>query len=171
MKIKKAKSTGTVKADQLHIGDMVRVLSLNLSGTIHSLPNKKGELTVQMGIMQSKVNINDIELMQEDDTAKKFREKKRKTATHTFSGGSAMSISPELKLLGLTVEEAISKLDKYIDDAYISHLKSVRIVHGKGTGALRSAVQDYLNTNAYVKSFDKAAYGEGDDGVTVVKLF
>jgi DNA mismatch repair protein MutS2 len=144
---------------------------MNLTGTVHSLPDKKNELMVSMGIMRTKVKLNDIEIVKEEDAATKFRNAKRKQATHTFSGGNAMSISPELKLLGLTVNEAISKLDKYIDDAYIAHLKSVRIVHGKGTGALRKAVQDYLATNAYVKSYDKAAYGEGDDGVTVVKLF
>lgn len=165
------RTNNSIKASDLHIGDTVKVLSMNLTGTVHSLPDKKNELMVSMGIMRSKVKLNDIEIVKEEDAATKFRNAKRKQATHTFSGGNAMSISPELKLLGLTVNEAISKLDKYIDDAYIAHLKSVRIVHGKGTGALRKAVQDYLATNAYVKSYDKAAYGEGDDGVTVVKLF
>ena len=165
------RTNNNIKASDLHIGDMVKVLSMNLTGTVHSLPDKKNELMVSMGIMRTKVKLNDIELMKEEDAAAKFRNAKRKQATHSFTGGSAMSISPEIKLLGLTVDEAISKLDKYIDDAYVSHLKSVRIVHGKGTGALRNAVQEYLSTNAYVKSFDKAAYGEGDDGVTIAKLF
>jgi DNA mismatch repair protein MutS2 len=166
-----AENTNIPNPNKLRIGDDVKVLSMNQKGVIHTLPDKKNELIVSMGIMQTKVKLTDIEIMKEEDSASKFRNAKRKNATHTFSGGSAMSISPEIKLLGLTVDEAISKLDKYIDDAYVSHLKNVRIVHGKGTGALRKAVQDYLATNAYVKSFDKAAYGEGDDGVTIANLF
>ena len=87
------------------------------------------------------------------------------------SFGKAMSISTEIKLLGMTSDEAISKLDKYIDDAYLSHLKEVRIVHGKGTGALRTAVQHYLDGNAYVKNHHPAAFGEGDAGVTIAEFY
>ena len=159
-----------IKAKDLHVGDMVKVYSLNMKGTIHSLPDKKGNLIVSIGIMQSKVKLNDIELIKEDDTAKKFREEKRKTATVSYRSNT-MTISPEIKLLGLTVDEAIQKVDKYIDDAYMAHLKSVRIVHGKGTGALRSAIQDMLSQSPYVRSFDNAAYGEGDMGVTIAHLY
>lgn len=159
-----------IKAKDLHVGDMVKVYSLNMKGTIHSLPDKKGNLIVSIGIMQSKVKLNDIELIKEDDTAKKFREEKRKTATVSYRSNT-MTISPEIRLLGLTVDEAIQKVDKYIDDAYMAHLKSVRIVHGKGTGALRSAIQDMLSQSPYVKSFDNAAYGEGDMGVTIAHLY
>ena len=101
---------------------------------------------------------------------KKFREEKRKTATVSYRSNT-MTISPEIRLLGLTVDEAIQKVDKYIDDAYMAHLKSVRIVHGKGTGALRSAIQDMLSQSPYVRSFDNAAYGEGDMGVTIAHLY
>lgn len=164
-------SNNRIKPSDLHIGDRVKVTSMNLTGTVHSLPDKKGEITVSMGIMQTKVNINDIELMPEEDAAKKFRQEKRKSASYSFTGGSAATISPEIKLIGLTVNEAISRLDKYLDEAYVSHLKSVRIVHGKGTGALRKAVHDYLNNSAYVKSYADASYGEGDSGVTVAELY
>ena len=123
--------------------------------------------------------MSDIQLLGEESTSERFRremkEKRRKQAgvsgtTSLSSFGKAATISPEIKLLGLTRDEAIAKLDKYIDDAYLSHLKEVRIVHGKGTGALRKAVQGYLDGNMYVKEYHQAAYGEGDAGVTIARL-
>ncbi len=175
------KSTqGTIKVENLRVGDRVRVLSMGLIGTIHKLPDARGNLEVQMGIMQSKVKLTDIELLPEENTAEKIRKdmKERyrqqagaKSPSPSMSSFSkAAYISPEVKLLGLTVDEAIAKLDKYIDDAAISHLKEVRIVHGKGTGALRNAVHQYLNGNPYVKSYKLAEYGEGDAGVTIARL-
>ncbi len=80
----------------------------------------------------------------------------------------SFSISPEISLLGKTVDEALSELDKYLDDAYLAHLTTVRVVHGKGTGALRKAVQNHLKRIKYVKSFRLGEYGEGDAGVTIV---
>ena len=169
---------GTVKAKNIKIGDKVRVLSMNVTGTVHTLPDKRGELQVTMGIMTSKVKLTDIEMVPETSTADAFRKKKREAGSaekssnpSTASFGKASSISPEIKLLGMTVDEAVSKLDKYIDDAYLSHLKEVRIVHGKGTGALRTAVQHYLDGNAYVKTHHPAAFGEGDAGVTIAEFY
>ena len=169
---------GTVKAKNIKVGDKVRVLSMNVTGTVHTLPDKRGELQVTMGIMTTKVKLTDIEMVPETSTADAFRKKKRdvgsaeKSASpSTASFGKASSISPEIKLLGMTVDEAVSKLDKYIDDAYMSHLKEVRIVHGKGTGALRTAVQHYLDGNAYVKTHHPAAFGEGDAGVTIAEFY
>jgi len=171
IKIPVKHSNNKIKPSDLHIGDKVKVSSMNLTGTIHSLPDKKGDITVSMGIMQTKVKLDDIELIPEEDTAKRFRKEKRQSSSYSFTGGSAATISPEIKLIGLTVNEAISRLDKYLDEAYVSHLKSVRIVHGKGTGALRKAVHDYLDNSAYVKKYSDASYGEGDSGVTVAELY
>lgn len=151
----------------LRIGDPVKVLSMNINGTVYSLPNARGDLQVQMGIMRSKVNINDLILLEDNDTAAKTTGKKSR---YTGNGGfsKAATISPEINLLGLNGDEAVAKLDKYLDDAYVSHLKSVRVVHGKGTGALRKAVHQYLRKQKIVDEFHLAEFGEGDAGVTIV---
>ena len=151
----------------LRIGDPVKVLSMNINGTVYSLPNARGDLQVQMGIMRSKVNINDLVLLEDNDTAAKTTGKKSR---YTGNGGfsKAATISPEINLLGLNGDEAVAKLDKYLDDAYLSHLKSVRVVHGKGTGALRKAVHQYLRKQKIVDEFHLAEFGEGDAGVTIV---
>ena len=151
----------------LRVGDPVKVLSMNINGTVYSLPNARGDLQVQMGIMRSKVNINDLVLLEDNDTAAKTTGKKSR---YTGNGGfsKAATISPEINLLGLNGDEAVAKLDKYLDDAYVSHLKSVRVVHGKGTGALRKAVHQYLRKQKIVDEFHLAEFGEGDAGVTIV---
>lgn len=151
----------------LRVGDPVKVLSMNINGTVYSLPNARGDLQVQMGIMRSKVNINDLILLEDNDTAAKTTGKKSR---YTGNGGfsKAATISPEINLLGLNGDEAVAKLDKYLDDAYVSHLKSVRVVHGKGTGALRKAVHQYLRRQKIVDEFHLAEFGEGDAGVTIV---
>ena len=151
----------------LRVGDPVKVLSMNINGNVYSLPNARGDLQVQMGIMRSKVNINDLILLEDNDTAAKTTDKKSR---YTGNGGfsKAATISPEINLLGLNGDEAVAKLDKYLDDAYVSHLKSVRVVHGKGTGALRKAVHQYLRKQKIVDEFHLAEFGEGDAGVTIV---
>ena len=159
--------TPPVDPSKLKVGDRVHVISLDLDGTIHSLPNAKGELTVTMGIMQSKVRISDLILLAEDTPYKNVGKKSRRSSSGSFS--KAASISAELKLLGMTADEAILALDKYLDDARLSHLNSVRIVHGKGTGALRKAVHDFLRRQP-VSGYHLAEYGEGDSGVTIVDL-
>lgn len=152
----------------LRVGDSVKVLSMNLKGTVHTLPNAKGELYVQMGILRSLVNINDLILLEEDSapTSKKYN----KTGAGKIKMSKSASISTEINLIGKTTDEAISLLDKYLDDAYLAHLPSVRIVHGKGTGALRNAVQAHLRRQKYIKSFHLGEFGEGDAGVTIAEF-
>jgi DNA mismatch repair protein MutS2 len=152
---------------------MVKVVSMGLKGTVSSLPDSKGDLFVQCGIIRSKVNINDLVLINED--APGVANYKKSGGSKGYSGGSmglskAATISSEINLLGKTVDEALAELDKYLDDAYISHVSSVRVVHGKGTGALRQAVHKYLKRVSYVKSFHLGEYGEGDAGVTIVEF-
>ncbi len=151
---------------KLKKGDSVRIVSMGLKGTVSSLPDAKGNLFVQCGIIRSSVNINDLVLLADNDTASV------KSAVKTSGGKMKMSktltISPEINLLGKTCDEAVAMLDKYLDDAYLSHLSSVRVVHGKGTGALRNAVHNHLKRLKYVKEFRLGEFGEGDAGVTVV---
>ena len=153
---------------KLRIGDSVKVISMNLKGTVHSLPNAKGDLYVQMGILRSLVNINDLILLEEDAApgTKKFQ----KTSAGKIKMSKSASVSTEINLIGKTTDEAIPLLDKYLDDAYLAHLPSVRIVHGKGTGALRNAVQAHLKRLKYVKSVHLGEFGEGDAGVTIAEF-
>lgn len=153
---------------KLRIGDSVKVISMNLKGTVHSLPNAKGDLYVQMGILRSLVNINDLILLEEDTTP--GSRKYSKTGAGKIKMSKSASVSTEINLIGKTTDEAIALLDKYLDDAYLAHLPSVRIVHGKGTGALRNAVQAHLKRLKYVKSFHLGEFGEGDAGVTIAEF-
>ncbi len=157
----------TVDPAKLKKGDTVKILSMGLQGTVSSLPDAKGGLFVQCGIIRTQTNVKDLVLVNESSISARI------------SGGGAggagklkmsktMSISTEINLLGKTVDEAIHELDKYLDDAYLSHLPSVRVVHGKGTGALRSAVHSHLKRLKYIKEFRLGEYGEGDAGVTIV---
>lgn len=153
-----------LKPEQLKLGDSVKIVSMGLKGTVNSLPDQKGNLFVQCGIMRSNVNIRDLILIDEEtDNKKSFQ----KTNAGKLKMSKSYSISPEINLLGKTVDEAISLLDKYLDDAYLAHLPSVRIVHGKGTGALRNAVSNHLKRTKYVASYRLGEYGEGDAGVTI----
>ena len=157
------------KPEDFKLGESVKVLSMNLTGTVVSLPDAKGRVTVQMGILRSQLPISDLEILEEKPVYLK------KTARQTTKGkmkmGKSMSVSPEINLLGKTVDEAVAELDKYLDDAALAHLSSVRIVHGKGTGALRQGVHDYLRRQKKrVKSFRLGAFGEGDAGVTIAEL-
>ena len=161
------KSHKQLTAKDLHIGDSIKVLSLNLKGTVSTLPDAKGNLFVQMGILRSQVNIRDLEKL--DDTVitgGNFS----KTGSSKIKMSKSASVSTEINLLGKTVDEAIMELDKYLDDAYIAHLPSVRIVHGKGTGALRKGVHNYLRRQKHVKSYRLGEFGEGDAGVTIVEF-
>lgn len=163
---KTAPKRGELKPSDLHLGDGVRVLSLNLKGTVSTLPDSKGFLFVQMGIMRSKIHISDLELMQEEPTVNAPR--LQKTNTGKIKMSKSVSVGIEINLLGKTVDEAIAELDKYLDDAYLAHMPSVRIVHGKGTGALRNGVHQYLRRHKYVASYQLAEIGQGDSGVTIV---
>lgn len=166
--IKETKTTGTLKPSDLHLGDGVKVLSLNLKGTVSTLPDSKGFLFVQMGIMRSKIHISDLALLKEEAviTAPHMQ----KTSSGKIRMSKSASIGIEINLLGKTVDEAIAELDKYLDDAYLAHMPSVRIVHGKGTGALRKGVHNYLRKVKYVSSFRLGEFGEGDAGVTIVEF-
>ena len=163
----KAQQKGSLKPNQIQLGDSVKVLSMNVKGTVSSRPDAKGMLFVQCGIIRSKVHISDIILLQEEDI-KAPNLSRGKNGRMSLS--KASHISPEINLLGKTVDEAISALDKYLDDAYVTHLSSVRIVHGKGTGALRNAVQNHLKKLPYVKSYRLGEFGEGDAGVTIAEF-
>lgn len=175
---KKQAKASTIKHDtpnhnvpkNLRVGDSVKVISMNMKGTVTSLPNAKGDLNVQMGIINSRVNIKDLMLLEISDAATSAAGKKGRMAGGAYGLGKTATISPEINLLGLTGDEAIARLDKYLDDAYLSHLKSVRIVHGKGTGALRKAIHQYLRRQKIVGDFHLAEFGEGDAGVTIVEF-
>ena len=165
--IKKQEAVNHNVPKKLRIGDSVKVLSMNLKGTVHTLPNAKGDLYVQMGILRSLVNINDLILINEDPSPVT---KKYGNGSGKIKMSKSASVSTEINLIGKTTDEAIAELDKYLDDAYIAHLPSVRIVHGKGTGALRSAVHNHLKRLKYVKSFHLGEFGEGDAGVTIAEF-
>ena len=163
--VKKPKKELTAK--DLSLGDSVKVLSMNLKGTVSSHPDSKGYLFVQMGIIRSKVHISDLELVDEPVISTPTMQR---TGAGKIRMAKSASISTEINLLGKTVDEAIAELDKYLDDAYIAHVKSVRIVHGKGTGALRKGVHNYLKRQKHVASFRLGEFGEGDAGVTIVEF-
>ena len=154
------------KASDFRLGESVKVLSMNLTGTVSSLPDAKGNLFVQMGILRSQVNMSDLEIIEDnqDITTKQLR----KTSSSKMKMSKTLDIRSEINLIGKTVDEAIAELDKYLDDAYLSHLNQVRVVHGKGTGALRNGVHQYLKRQNHVKSYRLGEFGEGDAGVTIV---
>ena len=159
---------GHLTAKDLRIGDAVKVLSLGLKGTVSTLPDARGWLFVTLGIMRTKVRLDDLEKIDEVEIT--GPNKMKRTGSGRISMAKSMAVSPEINLLGKTVTEAVAELDKYLDDAALAHLEQVRIVHGKGTGALRKGVQDYLKRNKHVKSFRLGEYGEGDSGVTIATL-
>lgn len=157
-----------LKPNQIKLGDSVKVVSMGLKGTVSSLPDKSGKLFVQCGIIRSQVALDDLVLLEEETVTTDNR--MRRTSSGRLKMSKSYSVSTEINLLGKTVDEALSELDKYLDDAYLAHLPSVRIVHGKGTGALRSAVQNYLRRNKVVKSYRQGEFGEGDAGVTIAEF-
>lgn len=155
------------KPDEFKLGESVKVLSMNLTGTVSSLPDAKGNVVVQMGILRSQVPISDLEIIDEPTTV---HAKMQRTSSGKMKVKKTMAVRPEINLLGKTVDEAIAELEKYLDDAYLSHLSPVRIVHGKGTGALRKGIHNYLKRLKYVDSYRLGAFGEGDAGVTIVEF-
>ncbi len=156
-----------LKPGQLRLGDSVRIVSMGLKGTVSSLPDKNGRLFVQCGIIRSQVSLSDLVLI-EDETVNTA--KMQRSSSGKLKMSKTYSVSTEINLLGKTVDEAIAELDKYLDDAYLAHLPSVRIVHGKGTGALRNAVHNYLRKNRIIKSYRLGEFGEGDAGVTIAEF-
>jgi DNA mismatch repair protein MutS2 len=154
--------------DKLSVGDIVMVHSMGVKGTVSTPPNAKGKCYVQMGILRSEADVKDLELLETETKAAK----REANVTHAknMKMAKAMSVSPEINLIGKTVDEAVSLLDKYLDDAYLARLHQVTVIHGMGTGALRTAVQNYCRKCKYVKSYRMGAYGEGGYGVTVVEF-
>ena len=146
-------------------GDKVKIVSMGLTGIVNSLPDNKGNMFVQCGIMRTKTNIADLVLVEEEEITSKVL---NKTGAGKIKMSKSFQVSPEINLLGQTVDEALAVLDKYLDDAYLAHLPSVRVVHGKGTGALRQGVHNYLKRVSYVQSYRLGEIGEGDAGVTIV---
>ena len=166
--LKPQKQKKAYKPADFKLGESVKVLSMNLTGTIVSRPDSRGNVTVQMGILRSQVNISDLEIIEEPSP---YAPKKLNRSSKGRIGMSkSLSVSPEINLLGRTVDEAVAELDKYLDDALLSHLNTVRVVHGKGTGALRKGIHEYLRRQKHVKSYHLAEFGEGDAGVTIVEL-
>ena len=159
-----------LKESQLKLGESVKIVSMGLKGTISSRPDKDGNLFIQCGIMKTKANIRDLVLIGDEDPKAAMK----KFYGRNTSGGGKMDLSKastirtEINLIGKNSDDAVAALDKYLDDAYMSHLNNVRVVHGKGTGALRQAVHQYLKGVPYVKSFKLGEFGEGDAGVTIV---
>lgn len=163
-----AKPKKEYKPSDFKLGESVKVLSMSINGTVASLPDNKGNLTVQMGILRSQVNISDLEII--DETPAYLKKTTRAGGKGKIKMSKSLSISTEINLLGKTVDEAIAELDKYLDDASLAHLSSVRIVHGKGTGALRKGIHQYLRRQKHVRSFRLGEFGEGDAGVTIAEL-
>lgn len=159
-----------VKASQLKVGMMVKIVSVGLKGSVSTLPDAKGNLFVTCGIMRTQTNIRDLFILPDDDTVAKYAgpSKSGRGIKNSIGYSKSLSVSQEINLLGSTVDEAIARLDKYLDDAYLAHLPSVRVVHGKGTGALRSAIHSHLRGMRIVDSFRLGEFGEGDAGVTIV---
>jgi len=166
IKKKKQKNKAVLSAEEIKVGDTVQVLSLNLIGTVASLPNAKGDLYVQVGALRTQANLKDIAPAEVTEEP----EKKERTQAGKIKMSKSMSISPECNLIGKRVDEALPVLEKYLDDAYLAHLPQVTIIHGRGTGALRDAVHQYLKRLRYVKSYRVGGFGEGDHGVTIVEF-
>lgn len=166
--LKTPKAKKQHKPGDFAIGDIVKVLSLDLTGTVSTLPNEKGELYVQTGILRSQVSIHDIEWL--SAAPKESLPMNKKNGSGSIKMSKSYSISPEINLIGMTTAEAVPALDKYLDDAYLSHLARVTIIHGRGTGALRTAVHTHLKKTSYVKSFRIGGIGEGDMGVTIAEF-
>lgn len=153
------------RPEDFHPGDTVRVLSMNLKGTITGKPNSKGQVAVQMGILKSMVNLSDLELLDEEVIKAPTL---KKTGAGKIKMSKSASISTSLNIIGKTVDEAMPEVDKYLDDAYLAHLTQVTIIHGRGTGKLRTAVHNKLKKCRYVKSYRLGTFGEGETGVTIV---
>ena len=160
-------TTGGHKPSDFHIGDRVHVISVKVDGKVNTLPDASGQVEVQMGILRSRLPHTDLVILPEENSG---TPKYKKAGTGTAGFSKSLTTGTEINLLGKTVDEAVVELDKYLDDAFLAHLESVRIVHGKGTGALRKGVHQYLKKNRHVKDFRLGGLGEGDTGVTIATL-
>lgn len=166
----KKKRRNTNAPDKLSIGDLVMVHSLGVKGTVSTLPNNKGKLFVQMGILRSEVDIKDLELLEEETLQIRKEKIRERSNTGKIKMSKSMNVSSSINLIGKTVDEAIALLDKYLDDAYLARLHQVTIIHGVGTGALKNAVQTHCKKTNYIQSYRMGEFGEGGYGVTVVEF-
>ena len=166
----KQKPKKQLKPSDLSLGDTVKVLSLNLKGTVSSHPDSKGYLFVQMGIMRSEVNADDLELLEEETLQNRKEQLRERSGAGKIKMMKSLHVSSSINLIGKTVDEAIALLDKYLDDAYLAKLHQITIIHGVGTGALRNAVQAHLKKSKYIKPYRMGEYGEGGYGVTVAEF-
>ena len=155
---------------KLSIGDLVMVHSMGVKGTVMSLPNTKGKCFVQMGIMRSEVNADDLELLEEETLQNRKEQLRERSGAGKIKMMKSLHVSSSINLIGKTVDEAIALLDKYLDDAYLAKLHQITIIHGVGTGALRNAVQAHLKKSKYIKAYRMGEYGEGGYGVTVAEF-
>ena len=167
------KASGDSRPEDFKVGDPVYVTTLSLEGTVKKEANKNGDIVVQMGFLSSTINYKSLELLdkkkQGGSSGRGVQKQKGGDFSHDrYSINKSATIKPEINLLGCTVDEGIMRLEKYLDDAMIAGLESVRVVHGKGTGALRKGIHDYLRRQKFIKSYKLAEFGEGDAGVTVV---
>ncbi len=171
LSVRKSERTATLAPKDLHVGDRVKIVSMGLTGTVSTLPDAKGNLYVQCGIIRSQTNIKDLQPVYEQEiNAPGLKPSSKVSGAGSIKMAKSMSVSYECNLIGKTVDEALAFLEKYLDDAYLSHIPSVRIVHGKGTGALRNAVTSYLKKCNYIKSYRAGEHGEGDAGVTIAEF-
>lgn len=172
----KPKQTSNLRAKDIHLGDLVYVISMETKGTISSMPDSKNMVDVTMGILKMKLPLSDLNLVQEDtittniEGLKKDAKKANQGHSTYSSHNKSMTFSPEVNVMGLTVDEAVPVIDKFLDDACLTHANKVTIIHGKGTGALRKGIHEFLRRQKHVKSFRAGEYGEGEYGVTIVEL-
>lgn len=162
----KKKAVKAEKPAVLHIGDSVRVLSMDHEAIVSTLPDKNNRLFVRMGVLRTQVSADDVVLIEEEAAVSKGAKQSRSGGAPSF--GKASHISPEINLIGKTVDEALGELDKYLDDALLAHLNSVRVIHGRGTGALKKGLLAWLKKQPYVKKCENAHFDDGGEAVTVV---
>ena len=167
--VKESVKKASAESKELKPGDKVLVLPLGVQGIVSTAPDARGELYVQVGILRSQFKISDLEKLEDQGTPDSTKKAPRASAS-SGEFGKAATISPEINLIGMNQDDASAALEKYLDDAYLSHLKTVRIVHGRGTGALRNAVQRLLKQSVYIKSYRLGTIGEGDSGVTIAEF-
>jgi mutS2 family protein len=165
---KEVEKTKTDKKLKLKLGDTVRILSMNTTGDVVTLPNEKGTFYVQIGILRSQVNLSDVELVSENNTAKKTSPSF--SSQRNSSLMKSANISYEINVIGMNVDEACFELDKYLDDALLAHLEYVRIIHGRGTGALQKGIHAYLKQQKFIKSYKFAEFDDGGNAVTIVRF-
>lgn len=172
LKIEPANNISEHKAhdiSEFKVGMHVKVLTMNVIGTVSQIHKNKNQVTVLVGSLSTKMDIKNLAILKGyKDPAETSSKPKGAGGSGKIKMSKSSSVSSEINLLGYTVDEAIAVLDKYLDDAYIARIPQVRIVHGKGTGALRSGITSYLHGVPYIKEFRLGQIGEGAEGVTIV---